>query len=133
MELVTELSIDQTKSLHELFCEEWWTKGRTLEQVKTILANSLSIAIVEKATKHLVAYSRVITDRVYIAYILDVVVSKPYRGKKLGKMLLDAIFSHPDLKNVEKFELKCLPGLLPFYEKWGFSVPKTELMLLTKI
>lgn len=132
-EVISTLNEAQAMSLHELFQQEWWTKGRTFDEVKVILANSLSIALVERATKHLVAYSRVVTDRVYIAHILDVIVYKPFRSKNVGKQLLNAILSHPDLKKVLKFELKCLPNLIPFYEKCGFTVPTTELTVMTKV
>ena len=28
---------------------------------------------------------------------------------------------HPRLRDVRHFELYCLPELIPFYERWGFT------------
>jgi hypothetical protein len=36
-------------------------------------------------------------------------------------MLMDAVISHPDLKDIESLELHCLPELETFYAKWGFA------------
>jgi GNAT superfamily N-acetyltransferase len=128
--IVTHLDETQAKSLHELFQNEWWTKDRTFEEVQHLLAHSLSVAIVEISTQALVAYSRVVTDRLRFAHICDVIVNQAFRGKKLGKTLLEAILNHSELKKVTSFELKCLPELVPFYEKCGFTVPSKEYVLM---
>jgi hypothetical protein len=45
----------------------------------------------------------------------------------LGKEIMQMILDHPDLKYIKHFELHCLPELIPFYKKWGFTNELGEL------
>ncbi len=129
-EVVTSLTDQQVKSLEKLYQNVWWAKGRTAVDVQHILAHSLSVALVEKSTKFLVAYSRVVTDYLYFAHVFDVIVDQDFRGKNIGKMVVEAILELPELSKVSKIELKCLPELAPFYEKCGFSRPSSECITM---
>lgn len=129
-EVVTQLTLEQVKSLHIMYNNQWWAKERTLAEVEHLLAHSLSIALVEKKTNTLVAYSRVVTDRLRFAHIFDVIVDEPFQGKKLGKRLMQEMLVHPELANVVKFELKCLPELEPFYKKCGFMLPQPQFVTM---
>ncbi len=131
-DVVTALSSEQKEQLYKLFSNEWWTKRRTFADLCQILANSLSIALIERCSRKLVAYSRVVTDYSQCAFIFDVMVDPSYRKKKLGTFLVEAVLAHPKLQTVEKFELRCLPELIPFYTKCGFSQPKLELITMTR-
>jgi len=133
-EIISSLDENQARDLHELYKKEWWTNQRSFEDVQHILEHSLSIAIAEKNSKALVAYSRVITDKFCFALICDVIVDQSYRSQNLGKMLMQAILEHPELARITKFELRCLPEMKPFYEKCGFSLPIGDLisMILAK-
>ena len=127
-EIISSLDESQVRDLHELYKKEWWTNQRSFEDVQHILENSLSIAITEKNTKTLIAYSRVITDKFRFALIFDVIVDQAYRKQKLGKMLMEAILAHPELARVARFELRCLPEMKLFYEKCGFSLPTGDFL-----
>lgn len=129
-EVVDKLTASQVQSLHELYAKQWWCKEASLAEVEHLLQYSLSIALVDPVTKKLLAYSRVVSDRLKFAYIFDVMVDDAYRGKKLGKALMKAILAHPDLAKVVKFELKCLQELIPFYEKCGFSLSPPHLITM---
>lgn len=131
-EVVTALTSEQKDELYKLFSTEWWTRSRSYDDLSQILANSLSIALVERSSQKLVAYSRVVTDYSQFTFIFDVIVDPLYRKKKLGTFLIEAIFSHPKLKDVEKFELRCLPELVPFYRKCGFRLPEVELITMSR-
>ncbi len=39
----------------------------------------------------------------------------------LGAKLMDAVVNHPKLQTVETLGLHCLPKMIPFYERWGFT------------
>jgi GNAT superfamily N-acetyltransferase len=80
----------------------------------------------------LVAFSRVITDYVYKALILDVIGAPEFRNRNLGRRLMDAVCEYPPLTAVRHFELFCLPELIPFYQKWGFTDEVNGLRLLRK-
>ncbi len=122
LEVVHWLTESQIKDLYALFQREWWTKGRELDDVKRMLEHTdVVVALCEPQTKRLIAFARVLTDRVYKALILDVIVDVAYRGTELGRTLMDTILQHPALSSVHHFELYCLPELIPFYRKWGFT------------
>jgi len=108
--------------LHALYQGEWWSKGRTIEDI-TVMLEHTDVVIVLQSDEGppLAGFARVLTDRVYKALILDVIVHPDYRGTGLGADLMGAIREHPDLQQVRHFELYCAPEMEPFYEKWGFT------------
>lgn len=111
----------QVEDLVVLYQTEWWSKGRTLNDVRTMLENSdLIFGLVDDETGRLVGFARVLTDMVYRAIIYDVIVAGDRRGQNLGKRLMDEMMSDNALANVASVELHCLPDMEPFYEKWGF-------------
>jgi GNAT superfamily N-acetyltransferase len=119
---IETLTEAQTVELHALFQDEWWTKGRQLDDVRAMLKGSLVIAFAEFQTGRLVAFCRLLTDFVYRGMIHDVIVAPPWRGHRLGRRLVEAILNDPRLQRVEVLTLSCVPEMVPFYEKWGFQV-----------
>ncbi len=49
-------------------------------------------------------------------------ILKPYRGKGLGRILLDEMMDYSRKLGVNKFELGAQAYAIPFYEKCGFRV-----------
>jgi GNAT superfamily N-acetyltransferase len=120
--------------LMDLYAAEWWTAGRQLPDVEAMLAGTdLILALVHRPTDRLVGFARVLTDFVYQALVLDVIVAADLRGTGLGATLMDAIVSHPRLASVRTIELACQPELVAFYERWGFTdkVGRSRLMRRT--
>lgn len=121
-ERIEKLSDQQARQLHQLYQKEWWTKGRTLPDIKIMLRNTdIIVALSEEKSSRLIAFARVLTDRIYKALVLDVIVDSKYRERGLGKLIMQMILDHPELRAVRHFELYCLPDLIPFYKKWGFT------------
>ncbi|MEO1928629.1 MAG: GNAT family N-acetyltransferase [Nautiliaceae bacterium] len=115
--------------LMNLYKNEWWTKNRSKEEVIKMLQNTtLVFGIVEN--DELVAFSRVLSDRVYKAFIFDVIVKEDFRNKGYAKILMNEILNHKELKNVKTFELYCKDEMIGFYEKSGFK--KVEDLVLLK-
>lgn len=130
---VDTLSEPQIEDLHRLFQNEWWTKGRTLDQVRRMLDNTtVTIGFADPESDRLIAFARAITDGLHKALVLDVIVDEPARKTGLGKQLLDAIISHPALAEVEHFELYCRPDLIPFYARWDFQELDPNLKFLRR-
>jgi len=119
--IVEQLDNRQIQQLYDLFKQMWWANKRTMEEISVMVRNSMSFGVIETDTQKLVGYARVLTDEIKYAFIFDVMTVDYYRGKGLGKMLMNAIISHPRLKNVNNFELTCAPDMVAFYEKFGFS------------
>jgi predicted GNAT family N-acyltransferase len=116
------LSGDHAEQLLAMFGMEWWTDRRSADEVGVMLRNSdLVIALVEEATDRLVGFARVLTDEIYLAVILDVMVARDFRGHGTGQMLIEAVLNHPTVANVNSIELVCQPDLMHYYERWGFT------------
>ncbi len=64
--------------------------------------------------------ARVISDCATFAYIADVFVDEAHRGKGLGKLLMQAMMTHPDLQGLRRWSLatRDAHGL---YRQFGFS------------
>jgi GNAT superfamily N-acetyltransferase len=88
---------------------------------KMLTASDVVFALVDRSPDRLVGFARILTDDTYLAIVLDVVVAAGYRERGLGRMLLDAIVTHPRLADIQSLELVCQPDLIPFYQRWGFT------------
>ena len=127
------LSTDHIQQLHRLYQNEWWTRERTLQDVQVMVQHSDFIfGVLEIENSRLVGFARVLTDRVFKAFIFDVIVAEGYRNEGIGKELMQWILEHAPLKSVAHFELYCLPEMAPFYEKWGFSSDLGRLTLMRR-
>ena len=127
------LDFEQTRQLHELFHGEWWSKTRSFEEVERMLAHTEYLfGVCDADSGRLVAFARVLSDRVYKALVFDLIVAPDVRGAGLGKRLIDRIVQHPDLEHVKSFELYCLPEMAPFYECLGFTRGVGGLVLMRR-
>ena len=52
-----------------------------------------------------VGFARVISDRATFAYVCDVFVLDSHRGRGVGKRLMAAVTSHPELQNLRLWTL----------------------------
>lgn len=131
---IYELNEQHLKELHSLFQEEWWTKDRTLDEIKIMVKNSLSVALIDEKTGELAGFARALTDNVFRAFIYDVMIKETCRKKGLGKKLMEAVLEHPTIKNAERVELYCKENNRSYYEKLGFTdeVNGSKLMRLKK-
>lgn len=133
LDRLDRLTEAQVHELVALYQEEWWTKGRELEDVRRMLEQTdIVVAFCERESRRLVAFARVLTDGVYKALIFDVIVAGSHRDHGLGRALMDALLEHPGLKTVRHLELYCLPELIPFYRRWGFTDELGELRFLRR-
>ena len=133
VQLVSRLNDDLTLQLYEMYKNEWWSKDRKYEDVRYMLENSDYIfALVDETDGRLLAFARVISDRIYKAIILDVIVRKSVRSRKYGRQIMDAIMYHPDISRIRHIELYCLPAMDTFYEMWGFTTDVGGAHLMRK-
>jgi GNAT superfamily N-acetyltransferase len=129
--LFTAAFIASASARRWLYSYGWWTQGRERRAVKRMLEGSdVIVGYCDPSSDRLVAFARVLTDFVYKALILDVIVAAAHRKSGLGRRLLDDLLEHPELREVLHFELYCLPNMLPFYERWGFSAALGDLRFM---
>ena len=130
--IVETLTENQVSDLMELYKNEFWCEKRNREDVvKMLAATDVIIGLVDEGDR-LIAFTRVITDFVYRAMILDVIVKPTHRKTGLGAKLMDAVLNHPKLQTVENFALNCLPNMMLFYERWGFTDDVGEMKFMRR-
>jgi GNAT superfamily N-acetyltransferase len=67
-----------------------------------------------------IGYARVLTDYVRFAYLMDVFILEEYRGKGLGKWLMECVFNHPALQDVRRWMLATWDAH-DLYARYGFE------------
>ncbi|OLE54359.1 MAG: GNAT family N-acetyltransferase [Acidobacteria bacterium 13_1_20CM_3_53_8] len=100
-----------------LSTQTYWATGRPLNVVKRSIENSLPFGLYHEEKQ--IGFGRVVTDYATFAWIADVFVLDEYRGQGLGKWLMEAMVSHPDLQGFRRWVLatKDAHGL---YHRFGF-------------
>ncbi|MCC3406582.1 MAG: GNAT family N-acetyltransferase [Microcoleus sp. PH2017_10_PVI_O_A] len=138
--IVETLTDSQVSDLMDLYKNEFWCNKRTREDVVRMLAaTDVIIGLVDEGDGvpprklRLIGFSRVMTDFVYRGTIFDVIVHPTYRKMGLGKVLMDAVLNHPQLQAVENLSLNCLPKMIPFYKRWGFTDDIGEMKFMRKM
>ena len=129
--LVHALDDRQVDQLLALYADLWWAHDRQRADVVRMLAGCLPFALVDPDGV-IAAFGRIVTDGVYKALLCDVVVAAPHRGRGLGQRLIDEILAHPVIAQVGHVELYCLPDLIPFYERWGFTDALGEVTFMRR-
>jgi predicted N-acetyltransferase YhbS len=133
--VIDRLDERRQSQLLALFQSAWWTAQRQAEAVTRMLEETdVVVGLVDAAADQLVGFARAITDRAFLAVVLDVIVAPGYRGKGLGARLMDELLARPELSDVDSIELVCQPELVDFYARWGFSdaVGRSLLMRRTQ-
>lgn len=132
MDIIYSLNEKHLHQLFDLYQQEWWTKGRSLQETQRCVAGSqICIGLVDDQND-LIGFARVLTDYVFKALILDVFVRRNERGNGLGDKLITLIKGHKQLQDVKHFELYCLPDMNDFYTRHGFSSDIGEVRLMRK-
>lgn len=131
--LISELNNKQIDQLVSLYSNEFWCSRRTRPGVEQMLSCSDIIIGAIDAAEDLVGFVRVLTDYVYKATIFDLIVRPDWRGHNVGRQLMNAIVSHPELEHVEHLDLNCLPEMYNFYERWGFTSDVGRLGFMRRV
>jgi nitroimidazol reductase NimA-like FMN-containing flavoprotein (pyridoxamine 5'-phosphate oxidase superfamily)/GNAT superfamily N-acetyltransferase len=110
--------------IHEfLQSEAYWVRSISREQVERSIKQSLCFGVYdsgENARKQ-VGFARVITDFTTYAYVADVFVIRAYRGRGIGKWLMQCMLAHPELQNLRRWSLNTKDAH-ELYKKFGFEV-----------
>ncbi|MBO0329955.1 GNAT family N-acetyltransferase [[Muricauda] lutisoli] len=107
------------QKVHQQVSSTYWAENRTMEETMMTIEKSICFGIYNEEGEQ-IAYARIITDGLIFAYIMDVVVFDPYKGKGLGKKLVQHILDRPDVKNVNTVALKTMDAH-SFYKTLGFK------------
>ena len=108
--------------------QSYWSPGVEMQVVKKAMEGSLCFGVYDNNKQ--VGYARVITDTATFAYLADVFIDENYRGRGLGKWLVQIILKHPDLQGLRRIILTTKDAH-KVYEQCGFmSVPNPERYMI---
>jgi GNAT superfamily N-acetyltransferase len=107
--------------IHGFLTACYWSPGIPIETVSRAIRNSLCFgAYTDDAAGPQVGFARIISDFATYAYLCDVFVLEPYRGRGVSKLLMEAVIAHPDLRGLRRLCLftRDAHGL---YTRFGFK------------
>ena len=96
----------------------YWADKRPREVIEKSIRFSLNFGVYDGTRQ--IGFARVVTDRATFAYLCDVFVHEDYRGKALGKWMIECILGHPELMGLRRWSLAThdAHGL---YKQFGFT------------
>lgn len=98
--------------------ESYWAAGATLERVTTSIRGSITFGCYRSDGRQ-VGVTRLITDGAVAGLISDVFVDARYRGKGLGKFLMQSVLEHPAASGLKRI-LLCTDDAHGLYRQFGF-------------
>jgi GNAT superfamily N-acetyltransferase len=108
------------EAIHAFLSRSFWAEGIPKETMARAIANSLCFGLFDGESQ--VGFARVVTDRATYAYLCDVYVLEPHRGRGLGKWLIETVMAHSDLQGLRRFQLVTRDAH-SLYSRHGFEVP----------
>lgn len=108
----------------------YWAADRSLDAIQRTLVTSLCFGVYHKNLQ--VGFARVVTDYAAVAWLCDVFIDEAYRGRGLGKLLIQTIVSHPDLEKVKRWTLNTRDAH-ELYRKFGFTEIKNPEYAMERI
>jgi GNAT superfamily N-acetyltransferase len=114
-------------AIHEFLSKEaYWCLGIPRPVLEKAIDNSLCFGLYDGAAQ--IGLTRVVTDRATFAWLCDVYVLPAFRGRGLGRWMIESVLEHPDLQGLRRTTLAtrdahalyraCGFGPLPMPERW---------------
>jgi GNAT superfamily N-acetyltransferase len=133
--MTLEFSTDQDRldvtMIHSFLTNEsYWVPGISRSGVEKCIKHSLCFGVYLDGRQ--IGFARAVTDFVRYAHLLDVFVLPEFRGRGIGKLLMENILAHPELRTIVRYTLgtQDAHGL---YAQYGFTAlanPERQMELL---
>jgi Tfp pilus assembly protein PilF/GNAT superfamily N-acetyltransferase len=108
--------------LEDLCSTVGWTP-RPLHQVQQALVNSFAYVTawqIEQEEKQLIGFARAMSDGIFHATLLDIVVHPDFQGRGVGKAMVTHLLQQLQQAAIKDITLFASPHLLDFYHQLGF-------------
>ena len=106
----------------------YWSPKVPRDVVERAIAGSLVAGLYDEAGAQ-AGFARAVTDRATFAWIADVFVLEPHRGRGLGVWLVETLIAHPDLAGVRQIVL-ATDDAHGLYRRFGFEPDSDRLLVL---
>ncbi len=106
--------------IHGFLTTSYWAASVPMDVVKRSIEHSLAFGVYKEDQQ--VGFACIITDYATFAYLGDVFILEPFRGRGLSKWLMEVIVGHPELQGLRRWMLltRDAHGL---YRQVGFTEP----------
>jgi GNAT superfamily N-acetyltransferase len=100
--------------------QSYWVPGISRASVEKCINHSLCFGAYLNGRQ--IGFARAVTDYVRYAHLLDVFVLPEFRGRGIGKLLIENILANPELRTIVRYTLgtQDAHGL---YAHHGFTAP----------
>jgi hypothetical protein len=85
--------------VHSWLASSYWSPGISLERVRRGAENSALVLGAYKVDEQ-IGFLRVVSDKSRFAYLCDVWVDLPHRGKGLGRAMVQCALENPEFRTV---------------------------------
>jgi GNAT superfamily N-acetyltransferase len=133
--MTLEISTDQARldvaMIHSFLAREsYWVPGISRASVEKSIKHSLCFGVY--LDERQIGFARAVTDFVRYAHLLDVFVLPGFRGRGIGKLLMENILAHPELRTIVRYTLgtQDAHGLYAQYGFTAFANPERQMELL---
>ncbi len=105
--------------LHGFLRTSYWSPGVPREVVERAVANSVVVGLYGPDGAQ-AGFARAVTDRATFAWVADVFVVESARGAGLGRMVVEALLAHTDLRGLRRVMLATADAH-ELYRSYGFT------------
>lgn len=117
--------------VHGFLTASYWAEGIPRDVVSRSIDGALNFGIYRedggpaggkggRPGGEQVGFARVVTDRATFAWVGDVFVLEPHRGRGLSKWLMECVTAHPDLQGLRRWMLATRDAHA-LYVRFGFT------------
>ena len=129
-DLVRTFSRKQLQQYFDLYDQQWPNSTRTHQDLENaLLGSEFFLGLIETMSHDLVGFCRVVSDRGFRAWIHGLIVRTDWRGKGLGRLMMERVLESKELNGIHSVSLTCAPKMNPFYAKWGFEIFENETVM----
>jgi GNAT superfamily N-acetyltransferase len=114
----TDRALIDLDVVHGFLTKCYWAKGIPRDIVARSIENSLCFGVYAEGKQ--IGFARLISDYATYAYIGDVFLLESFRGRGLGKWLMECIVQHPRLQGLRRWSL-VTSGAHGLYAQFGFE------------
>jgi spermidine synthase len=131
IKIIKEASIEE---LIQLYKEAgWWESSYDSHpEFLNYIVKDSAIFAGAFSGKKLIGMGRALSDLASDAYIQDIAVLKEFRGKGIGKKIIQILIKNLKEKGVDWIGLVAQPGTFSFYKELGFEILKDHVPLKYK-
>ncbi|MDW7662770.1 MAG: GNAT family N-acetyltransferase [Bacillota bacterium] len=118
----TKLNIESVKALLK---QTYWASERKEETIIKSIENSICYGVYEG--DKLVGFGRVVTDHATVFWICDIIIDENYRGKNLGKKIMEKIMATKEFDGL--LGILATQDAHGLYEQYGFVKEPVKFMM----